>query len=117
MSFQNGIGNLQQLFTPLDAANAASVAAANRTGQVQQGAQSVAPPVAAKADNDVDQASLSSIGGLAAQALQAPDVRQEKIAPLQAAIAAGTYNVSSAAVADKMIGSLLGRGLHSSSNG
>jgi negative regulator of flagellin synthesis FlgM len=41
------------------------------------------------------------------QALSGSDVRMEKVAALQQAIEAGTYNVSSSDVADKLISSLL----------
>lgn len=54
-----------------------------------------------------DQTSLSTASTLLAQALQTPDVRTEKVASLQAAISAGTYQVSSSDVADKLIDSLL----------
>ena len=42
-----------------------------------------------------------------AQALEGSDTRSAKVASLQQAIAAGTYNVSSSDVADKIIQSLL----------
>ncbi|MHB1699685.1 MAG: flagellar biosynthesis anti-sigma factor FlgM [Acidobacteriaceae bacterium] len=118
MSFQNGISNLQQLFTQVAPSGTAGASAANRAAQAQAGAAAPALLHATAAGQGVDQASLSSTGGLAAQASQTPDVRMERIAPLQQAIAAGTYNVSSADVAEKMMGSLLGRGLPpSTSNG
>ena len=58
-------------------------------------------------NNQSDQTSLSAASTLLVQALQTPDVRTEKVAALQAAIVAGTYNVSSADVAAKLVGSLL----------
>lgn len=54
-----------------------------------------------------DHASLSSAGGLVATALETSDVRSDKVASLQQAIAAGSYNVSSSDVAEKLIQSLL----------
>lgn len=54
-----------------------------------------------------DQASVSTTGGLVAQALTTSDVRQEKVAALQSAIASGSYNVPSSAVASKIVDSLL----------
>jgi len=56
----------------------------------------------------VDQASLSTVGGVMAQALsESDDVRTDKVAALQQSIAAGTYNVPASAVADKIISALL----------
>ena len=57
--------------------------------------------------NRSDQASLSAASTLLVQALRTPDVRTEKVATLQATIAAGTYNVSSADVAAKLVETLL----------
>ncbi len=61
--------------------------------------------------NQPDQATLSSTSSLISQAVGSSgpesDVRTEKIAALQQAIASGTYNVSASDVADKIIGSLL----------
>ncbi len=54
-----------------------------------------------------DQTSLSLASGLITKALSLPDVRHEKVAGLQKAIAAGTYNVSSHDVAGKLLKSLL----------
>ena len=56
-----------------------------------------------------DQASLSSAGGLVAQALEGSDTRSAKVASLQQTIAAGSYDVSSSDVAEKIIQSLLGK--------
>jgi negative regulator of flagellin synthesis FlgM len=57
-----------------------------------------------------DHTSLSSTASLISQGLSSSDsdVRTDKIAALQQSIAAGTYNVSASAVADKLIASLLG---------
>jgi len=54
-----------------------------------------------------DQASVSSAGGLVAQALNTSDVRSDKVAALQSAIANGSYQVSSSDVASKIVDSLL----------
>lgn len=52
---------------------------------------------------------LSGTGSLlAASAANGDDVRTDKVAALKTAIDNGTYHVSAAAVADKIIGSLLG---------
>jgi negative regulator of flagellin synthesis FlgM len=54
-----------------------------------------------------DQTDLSSTGAVVAQVLEGSDVRTDRVAALQQAIAAGDYNVSSSDVADKIIQSLL----------
>lgn len=54
-----------------------------------------------------DQASVSVAGGLAALGTPDGDVRLEKVAALQQSINAGTYRVSSADVASKMVDGLL----------
>lgn len=110
MSFQNGISTLQQIFPQLDPAGTSATSATGRASQAGRDAQPTAP-TAASTTSGLDQASLSNGGGLVALAAQTPDVRMEKIAPLQAAIAAGTYNVSSSAVADKIVGAMLGRSM------
>lgn len=65
------------------------------------------PVVANSSTNSSDQASLSAASTLLVQALRTPDVRTDKVAALQSAIAAGTYNVSSADVANKLVETLL----------
>ncbi len=100
MSYANGIGSPQQV---------ATVNPATETQELQ-------PAVSAGGANEntpgssvqhADQTSLSAAGGLVAQALEGSDTRSAKVASLQQAIAAGTYNVSSSDVADKIIQSLL----------
>lgn len=61
------------------------------------------------ASRSTDHASVSSAGGLVAQMANSSDVRTEKVAQLQAAIASGTYNVPASAVADKLVDHLLNR--------
>ncbi len=58
-------------------------------------------PVAAR-----DQAQLSAAGTVLARALHLSDVRLDKVAALQQAIANGTYSVSSEALAGWLIESL-----------
>jgi|GEM_PF-2884835 len=51
----------------------------------------------------VDSASLSGVSSTLAAALASDDVRSEKVAAIQAAIADGSYDVPSPAIADKLI--------------
>ncbi|WP_263384270.1 flagellar biosynthesis anti-sigma factor FlgM [Granulicella arctica] len=92
------------LVSPLDQLSPKSTVHA-----VSAGAPETSPndAVSGKANRVTDQASLSSASTLLAQALQTPDVRTEKVASLQASIAAGTYHVDSSDVADSLISSLL----------
>ncbi len=50
-----------------------------------------------------DETRLSTAGSLVSQAIALPDVNVEKIATVQAALADGSYQVSSASVADKLM--------------
>lgn len=76
-----------------------------------------APSKGAKADSSAaatsfpgDHATLSNVGAGVSQATSAPDVRMEKVAAVQAAIAAGTYQVPASAVAGKVVDAMLGQG-------
>lgn len=51
-------------------------------------------------------AKVSLAGAMISQATTGSDVRFEKVAALRQAIAAGTYNVSAADLADKLIGTM-----------
>jgi negative regulator of flagellin synthesis FlgM len=55
-----------------------------------------------------DRATLSSAGSEVALTAADSDVRPEKVASIQAALASGTYNVPPAAVASKMVDAILG---------
>jgi negative regulator of flagellin synthesis FlgM len=104
MSYASGIGSQQEAISPIRASGAnpaiqvtaADDVASEATGPISQ-------------VNHADQASLSSSGGLVAQALEASDERSAKVGSLQQTIAAGSYNVSSSDVAEKIIQSLLGK--------
>jgi negative regulator of flagellin synthesis FlgM len=100
MSYASGIGNAQQIIssiTPSEAKTAIEVSAPDGAINVESIANV----------GHADQTSLSSTGGLVAEALESPDTRSAKVASLQQAIAAGNYSVSSSDVADKIIQSLL----------
>lgn len=55
-----------------------------------------------------DRATLSSAGSDLLQTAGEDGVRLDKVTSVQAALAAGTYNVPSSAVASKMIDAMLG---------
>ncbi|MGD0733712.1 MAG: flagellar biosynthesis anti-sigma factor FlgM [Terracidiphilus sp.] len=55
-----------------------------------------------------DRATFSSAGSEVSLTAAEPGVRTDKVANVQAAIAAGTYNVPASAVASKVVGSMLG---------
>jgi negative regulator of flagellin synthesis FlgM len=65
---------------------------------------SVATPSALSSDS----ATLSSAGSQVALTASDSDVRMDKVANIQAALASGTYNVPASAVASKMVDSMLG---------
>lgn len=54
-----------------------------------------------------DQATVSSAGSQVAQTASQPADRAEKISGVQAALLSGTYNVAPAAVASKVVDSML----------
>jgi negative regulator of flagellin synthesis FlgM len=97
MSYASGIGSAQTAInsiTPTEAKPAFRTSPSD--GEINE------KPIA------TDQANLSSVGGLVAQAFESSDTRSAKVASLQQAVAAGSYNVPSLDVADKIIQSLLG---------
>jgi negative regulator of flagellin synthesis FlgM len=55
-----------------------------------------------------DRATLSSAGSEVSLTAAEPAVRADKVAGVQAAIAAGTYNVPASAVASKVVDTMLG---------
>lgn len=55
-----------------------------------------------------DRATLSNAGSEVSQAVREDGVRAEKVASVQAALAAGTYSVPAAAVAVKVVDAMLG---------
>lgn len=99
MSFGDGISDLKQALSAIIPATKPQAAA--RTEATANGG-----PLKLQ-EPQVDAANLSKAGGLAAQVFGSSDVRTEKIAALQQAIANGSYKVPSSEVAGKMIQSLL----------
>jgi negative regulator of flagellin synthesis FlgM len=59
---------------------------------------------------DNDRATFSSAASEVSQAASGESVRTDKVAAVQAALAAGTYNVTAAAVASKVVDSMLAGG-------
>ncbi len=57
-----------------------------------------------------DQATLSCAGSEVSLTANADGVRMDKVASIQAALAAGTYNVPTEAVASRMVDAMLGGG-------
>jgi flagellar biosynthesis anti-sigma factor FlgM len=55
-----------------------------------------------------DQATFSSAGSEVSQTAGGTEARMDKVASIQAALDAGTYNVSASAVASKVVDSMLG---------
>jgi negative regulator of flagellin synthesis FlgM len=102
MSFASGIGSLQQTISSSAQSDAKLVVQTDRSGSVP-----AANEGSIESAGNLDQANLSSTGGVVAQALEGSDIRYAKVAALQQAIATGSYNVSSSDVADKIIQNLL----------
>lgn len=63
-----------------------------------------------EANTLTDRATLSSAGSEVAQSAADGGVRAGKVAEIQAALQAGTYDVPSSAVAAKMVDAMLDRG-------
>ena len=57
-----------------------------------------------------DQATLSSAASAVQQTASDADVRTDRVAGIQAQLAAGTYNVPASAVASKLVAAMLVRG-------
>jgi negative regulator of flagellin synthesis FlgM len=87
MNVQNDLQGIQQILTRADPSGGARTPAKDATGASAPG----------------DEAHLSAAAHLAAKAIAAPEVNTEKVAGVQAALADGSYHVSSSEVADKLI--------------
>jgi negative regulator of flagellin synthesis FlgM len=57
-----------------------------------------------------DRATFSSAGSQVSQDVSDGGVRADKVASIQASLAAGTYNIPASAVASKMVDAMLGGG-------
>ncbi len=96
--------NLSGIFNLPDLSRTQDTGQAQSPHSTQAGAN-VSTSSAAPNGGKTDQASLSASGLAAAQSAtpEASDVRMEKVASVNAAIQAGTYNVSASDVADKIM--------------
>lgn len=82
------------------------------------GSSTVAAPAASRAGSAAatnganalssDSATLSSAGSEVSLTSSGSDVRMDKVAAVQAALAAGTYNVPASAVASRLVDAMLG---------
>jgi negative regulator of flagellin synthesis FlgM len=73
--------------------------------------QSKAATLTAPSNLESDRATVSSAASEVSQAASGEGVRADKVAAVQAALAAGTYNVPASAVASKVIDSMLSDGM------
>jgi negative regulator of flagellin synthesis FlgM len=73
-------------------------------------AQTKSSPATTTSALNSDRATVSSAGSEVSSALGDSDVRMDKVAGVQAALAAGTYNVPPSAVASKMVDSMMAAG-------
>lgn len=78
----------------------AESSAAATVGRPESGSKTDATPAG-------DSATLSAGATLASQLANVSDVREEKVASVQQALAAGTYRADAGKVADKIIASML----------
>jgi negative regulator of flagellin synthesis FlgM len=94
MNVSNNLQGLQQLFSSPEVAEAPG-----KTGAA----------AAQNADSGGDKATLSAAASFAAAAAPDSDVRMEKVAEIQQALASGTYSIPASQIAGKMIDQMLGK--------
>jgi negative regulator of flagellin synthesis FlgM len=87
-----------------------ATSAANRTAATQSTAADQASAGAPVTSSGADQTHLSAAANIVSQSLGQTDVRTEKVASVQAAIASGSYHVDTSQVAGKLIDHMLGNG-------
>lgn len=101
MNVIDSIRNPQSSTTTTQAASRAVAIPDRQDATAHDGAK-----VQAATSAVIDDASLSNASVLISHALSQTDVRVDKVATLQKTIEAGTYHVSSADLADKLIATL-----------
>jgi negative regulator of flagellin synthesis FlgM len=101
----NGISDLSTVFGP--STRTADVADEGLSVDANTGTGATSTGTTTSLLN-ADKTVVSTAGDAMFAAMNTSDVRADKVATLQAAIASGTYNVSSQDVAQKLISSMLG---------
>lgn len=99
MDIRNSVEGLKTLL-------GASATAAAQTQPVKSGTAAAASATPLGGDH----ATLSSAGTEVAQTASDSGVRTDKVAAVQAALAAGTYDIPASAVAGKLVDAMLGGG-------
>lgn len=94
MNVNNNLQGMQQLFSSQEVTGPASKTEGSDATAVQAG---------------TDKATLSTAASVAAAAAPDSDVRMEKVAAIQQALADGTYNIPASEVAGKMIDHMIGK--------
>jgi negative regulator of flagellin synthesis FlgM len=92
MKIPNGIEDISQIFSSQAVTNATAT-----KGNSSPQNETV----------EADKAQLSDLATQLAQSAAAPDVRMDKVASIQSALQAGTYQVSAEDVAQKIVTSML----------
>jgi flagellar biosynthesis anti-sigma factor FlgM len=98
MNINDGLHNLPE---------ATSVTGASRVSPVQR--QQTSAPSSGTRAAEQDSAEVSLAANLANKAMQAPDVRMDKVAAVQQALNNGTYSVSPEDVAEKLVKQMIGK--------
>jgi len=104
MSLTNGIGEIPY---PSDAGALGATVGTRGAARAGGAPRNSRPANSVAGELAMDAAKVSLAGAMISQATRGSDLRFDKVAALQQAIASGSYNVSSADLADKLIGVLL----------
>jgi negative regulator of flagellin synthesis FlgM len=73
------------------------------SGRSEKSTKAANPEAANPQDETSFSSASMSIASLAAQALQTPEIRQDRVASLKAAISNGTYAIEPGKIADAML--------------
>lgn len=80
----------------------------SKTSQVSAAQPQQQTALSAPANPIQDHTEVSTAASLAHQAMSIPDVRMDKVAAVQQALANGTYHVGADNVADKLVRQMMG---------